>query len=204
MPMSIQAKLLRVLQDSEIRPLGSTVSRKVDVRIICATNQDLEELIEQGTFREDLFYRLNVITIPLPALRDRRDDIPILAQHFLKQYADQNKKDITVFDQAAMSYLMNAAWKGNVRELENAIERAVVLSNSNTITSSELLPVSKKTRKFEFGESLVPLQEIEERYIEKVLNAVQGNVEKAARILGVSARTLYRRGKSGNHRKEEV
>jgi DNA-binding NtrC family response regulator len=203
MPVSLQAKLLRVLQDSEIRPLGSTVSRKVDVRIICATNQDLEELIEQGTFREDLFYRLNVITIPLPALRDRREDIPILAQHFLKQYADQNKKAIKGFDQAGMSYLMNAAWKGNVRELENAIERAVVLSNSNMITSPELLPVSKKTRKFEFGENLVTLQEIEDRYIEKVLNAVEGNVEKAARILGVSARTLYRRGKSGNHKKEE-
>lgn len=202
MPISLQAKLLRVLQDSEIRPLGSTISRKVDVRIISATNQDLEELIEQGTFREDLFYRLNVITIVLPALRDRRDDIPILAQHFLKQYSDQNKKEITGFDQAAMSYLMNAAWKGNVRELENAIERAVVLSNSSTITSAELLPVSKKARKFEFGESLVTLQEIEERYIEKVLNTVQGNVEKAARILGVSARTLYRRGKSGNHKKE--
>ncbi|MCI0445805.1 sigma-54 dependent transcriptional regulator, partial [bacterium] len=202
MPISLQAKLLRVLQDSEIRPLGSTVSRKVDARIICATNQDLEELIEQGTFREDLFYRLNVITIPLPALRDRRDDIPILAQHFLKQYADQNKKEIKGFDQAAMSYLMNAAWKGNVRELENAIERAVVLSNSNTITSTELLPVSKKARKFEFGDNLITLQEIEDRYIEKVLNAVEGNVEKAARILGVSARTLYRRGKSGNYKKE--
>jgi len=204
MPMSLQAKLLRVLQDSEIRPLGSTASHKVDVRIISATNRDLEELIEEGIFREDLFYRMNVITIPLPALRDRREDIPILAQHFLKQYSDQNKKDITGFDQAAMSYLMNAAWRGNVRELENAIERAVVLSNSNRVTSTELLPVSKKARKFEFGENLVSLQEIEDRYVEKVLNAVEGNVEKAARILGVSARTLYRRGKSGNHKKEEV
>ncbi len=204
MPMSLQAKLLRVLQDGEIRPLGSTVSRKVDVRIICATNQDLEELIEEGTFREDLFYRLNVISIPLPALRDRREDIPILAQHFLKRYADENKKEIKGFDQAGMSYLMNAAWKGNVRELENAIERAVVLSNSNTITSTELLPVSKKARKFEFGDNLTTLQEIEDRYIEKVLNAVEGNVEKAARVLGVSARTLYRRGKSGDHKKEDV
>lgn len=204
MPMSIQAKLLRVLQDNEIRPLGSTVSRKVDVRIISATNRDLEELIEEVIFREDLFYRLNVITIPLPALRDRRDDIPILAQHFLKQYVEQNKKEINGFDQAAMSYLMNAAWKGNVRELENAIERAVVLSSTNMITSAELLPVTKKIRKFEFGDSLVTLQEIEDRYIEKVLNAVEGNVEKAARILGVSARTLYRRSKAGNHKKEEV
>lgn len=204
MPMSIQAKLLRVLQDNEIRPLGSTVSRKVDARIISATNRDLEELIEEEIFREDLFYRLNVITIPLPALRDRRDDIPILAQHFLKQYADQNKKQINGFDQTAMSYLMNAAWKGNVRELENAIERAVVLSNSNSITSAELLPATKKVRKFEFGENLVTLQEIENRYIEKVLNVVQGNVEKAAKILGVSARTLYRRGKSDNRKKEEV
>jgi DNA-binding NtrC family response regulator len=195
MPMSLQAKLLRVLQDGEIRPLGSTSSRKVDARIISATNQDLEEEIEKGRFRDDLFYRLNVISILLPPLRERRDDIPILAQHFLKQYAAQNGKSITGFDQGGLSYLMNAPWKGNVRELENTIERAVVLSDSNIISSSELAPVFKRSRKFEFGDNFVPLQELEDRYIQKVLNSVQGNIEKASKILGISVRTLYRRSK---------
>jgi DNA-binding NtrC family response regulator len=204
MPMSLQAKLLRVLQDGEIRPLGSTSSRKVDVRIISATNQDLETEIEKGNFRDDLFYRLNVINILLPPLRDRRDDIPILAHHFLKKYASQNKKTITGFDQPAMSYLMNAAWKGNVRELENTIERAVVLSNAEIITTNELGPTSRRSKKFEFGDTFITLQELEDRYIEKVLGAVGGNIEKAAKILGVSARTLYRRNKSESPTKEEL
>ncbi len=203
MPVSLQAKMLRVLQDGEIRPLGSTSSRKVDVRIISATNQDLESEIEKGTFRDDLFYRLNVINILLPPLRDRRDDIPILAQHFLKQYSSQNNKSITGFDQAAMSYLINASWKGNVRELENTIERAVVLSNSETITATEIAPVSRRSKKFDFGDHFVTLQELEDQYIQKVLNSVEGNIERAAKILGVSARTLYRRNKSESPSKEE-
>jgi DNA-binding NtrC family response regulator len=202
MPMSLQAKLLRVLQDGEVRPLGSTSSRKVEVRIVSATNQDLEIEIEKGNFRDDLFYRLNVINILLPPLRERRDDIPILAQHFLKKYANQNKKTIAGFDQSAMSYLMNAPWKGNVRELENAIERAVVLSNSETISTNELGPTSRRSKKFEFGDTFITLEELEDRYIQKVLNAVEGNVEKAAKILGVSARTLYRRSKSESQSKE--
>jgi DNA-binding NtrC family response regulator len=195
MPISLQAKLLRVLQDGEIRPLGSTTTRKVDARVISATNVDLEELIEKQTFRDDLFYRLNVITIVIPPLRERREDIPVLAQHFLKQFSDVNAKSIKGFDQAAMSYLMNAPWKGNVRELENTIERAVVLSNSDTITSAELMPVARRQKKFEFGDAFVTLKELEDKYIEKVLNAVEGNMEKAAKILGVSSRTLYRRNK---------
>ena len=198
MPFGLQSKLLRVLQDGEIRPLGSTVSRKVDVRIISATNKDLEASIEEKSFREDLYYRLNVINLTLPPLRKRREDIPLLAQHFLKKYAEINQKNIKGFQPSAMSYLVNAAWKGNVRELENTVERAAVLIQSEFITMSELLPMVRKTKrsKFDFGDALLPLQEIERIYTERVLEAVGGNIESAARILGISARTLYRWNKS--------
>ncbi len=200
MPVSLQAKILRVLQDGEIRPLGHTITRKVDVRIITATNKDLESAIEEGIFREDLYYRLNVISVVLPPLRKRREDIPILAQHFLKHFADVNGKNIQGFEPAAMSFLMNVQWKGNVRELENTIERAVVLSRSQVITIQELIPMSKKgkTGRFDFGDALLPLAEIERMYTERVMNAVDGKIEKAARILGVSSRTLYRRNKKSN------
>lgn len=207
MPLGLQAKLLRVLQDSEIRPLGQTASRKIDVRIVSATNKELEEAIEEGTFREDLYYRLKVITITLPPLRKRREDIPLLAQHFLKRYSRLNQKTISGFDSAAMSYLMNAPWKGNVRELENTVERAVVLCRTETITPLELMPVTKKVRtgKFEFGDALVPLEEVERLYVERVLEAVGGNIERAAKILGVSSRTLYRRNQrtKTDHSREE-
>jgi DNA-binding NtrC family response regulator len=206
MPISLQAKILRVLQDGEIRPLGHTVSRKVDVRIISATNKDLESEIEEGTFREDLYYRLNVISIVLPPLRKRREDIPILAQHFLKHFADINAKNIQGFEPSAMSYLMNAPWRGNVRELENTIERAVVLSRSEVVTIQELIPMSKKGKpgRFDFGDALLPLAEIERMYTERVMNAVGGKIEKAARILGVSSRTLYRRNKKVNQAEEYI
>jgi DNA-binding NtrC family response regulator len=205
MPLSLQAKILRVLQDGEIRPLGHTVSRRVDVRIISATNKDLEGAIEEGIFREDLYYRLNVISIVLPPLRKRRQDIPILAQHFLKHFSEINGKNIRGFEPAAMSFLMNASWKGNVRELENTVERAVVLSRSDVITMQELIPMTKKGKvgKFDFGDTLLPLAEIERMYTEKVLNAVGGKIERAARILGVSSRTLYRRNKK-NHQAENA
>ncbi len=196
MSVGLQAKLLRVLQDGELRAVGGTTSRKVDVRIISATNKDLETAIEEGIFRDDLYYRLNVITLVLPPLRKRREDIPLLAQHFLNRYAGLNNKKITGFDSSAMSYLMNASWKGNVRELENTIERAVVLSNSTVITAGDLLPVRKsKAGKLEFGDTLLPLKEVERIYIDKVLNTVGGNVERAARLLGISSRTLYRRNR---------
>jgi DNA-binding NtrC family response regulator len=204
MPLTLQSKLLRVLQDGEIRPLGSTVSRRVDVRIISATNRDLETAIEENTFREDLYYRLNVINVMLPPLRKRREDIPMLGQHFLKKYAEINQKDIKGFQPAAMAYLVNAPWKGNVRELENTIERAVVLTQSEFITMNELLPMVRKTKrgKFDFGDALLPLREIERIYTERVLEAVGGNIESAARVLGISSRTLYR-WNSNNKRSDD-
>ena len=195
MPLGLLAKIVRALQDGEIRPLGHTQSRKVDVRIISATNKDLEKIIEDGSFREDLYYRLNVIRILLPPLRDRREDIPLLAQHFLNHYSRLNKKKITNFDPAAISFLMNAHWKGNVRELENAVERAVVLSKTDTITAAEVLPTARSAKKgkLDFGGVFLPLKEMERIYVDKVLESVAGNKEKAAKILGISSRTLYRR-----------
>lgn len=195
MPLGLQAKILRTLQDGEIRPLGHTQNRKVDVRILAATNKDLEKSIDEGVFREDLFYRLNVIRIVLPPLRERREDIPLLAHHFLNHYARLNGKKITGFEASAMSYLMNASWKGNVRELENAVERAVVLCKGEIITTTELVPMSRTSKKgkFDFGGMLLPLKEMQNIYIDKVLESVGGNKERAAQILGISSRTLYRR-----------
>ena len=196
MPVGLQAKILRTLQDGEIRPLGHTQNKKVDVRIFAATNKDLEKSIDEGSFREDLFYRLNVIRIVLPPLRERREDIPLLSQHFLKHYVKLNNKTITGFDPSAMSYLMNASWRGNVRELENAVERAVVLARGDTITTTDLVPMNRTTRKGKFdfgGGAFLSLKEMERMYIDKVLESVGGNKERAARILGVSSRTLYRR-----------
>lgn len=193
MPLGLQAKMLRAIQDGEIRALGQTQSRKVDVRIIAATNQDLEREVELGHFREDLYYRLNVIRIYLPPLRDRREDIPLLAVHFLNHYARLNHKTIAGFDSEAMSYLVNATWRGNVRELENAIERAVVLCKGDTVTGSDLMQIRQVGRRTRMEGDFIPLRQLEELYIKKILDAVHGNKEQAARILGVSSRTLYRR-----------
>lgn len=205
MPLGLQAKILRTLQDGEIRPLGHTQSRKVDVRILAATNKDLEKAIDEGSFREDLFYRLNVIRIVLPPLRERREDIPLLAHHFLNHYARLNNKKISGFEQSALSYLMNAAWKGNVRELENSIERAVVLCKADTITTTELVPMSRTSRKgkFDFGGMLLPLKEMQNIYIDKVLESVGGNKERAAQVLGISSRTLYRRSHTSEEEPEK-
>jgi DNA-binding NtrC family response regulator len=193
MPLGLQAKMLRAIQDGEIRPLGQTQSRRVDVRIITATNQDVEREVELGHFREDLYYRLNVIRIYLPPLRDRREDIPLLAVHFLNHYARLNHKNIPGFDPEALSYLVNASWRGNVRELENAIERAVVLCKGEMVTSSDLMQIRQVGRRTRMDGEFIPLRQLEELYIKKILDAVHGNKEQAARILGVSSRTLYRR-----------
>lgn len=193
MPLGLQTKILRAIQDGEIRALGQTQSKQVDVRIIAATNQDLEREVDLGHFREDLYYRLNVIRIYLPPLRDRREDIPLLAVHFLKHYGRLNHKNINGFEPEALSYLMNATWRGNVRELENAIERAVVLCKGDMVTGTELMQIRQVGRRSKMDGDFIPLRQLEELYIRKILDAVHGNKEQAARILGVSSRTLYRR-----------
>jgi two-component system response regulator HydG len=192
---AIQVKLLRVLQDGRFERLGSTRTIETDVRIITATNKDLQQEIAARRFREDLYYRLNVINLHLPPLRDRRSDIPLLAMHFLKVYADKNQKDIRAFSEDAMQALMSYNWAGNVRELENAVERAVVFTNTETVPLSVLpqfLPrfaESPHSLKFKIG---MPLQELESQAIKITLAHTRGDKAIAARLLGVSPRTIYR------------
>ena len=196
MPVSLQVKLLRALQEHEITPLGSTNPVSFDVRIIAATNKNLEEEIAQGNFREDLYYRLNVIEISLPPLRERREDIPLLTKHFINQIAfEQNEHKKTLSPQA-LSALVNHSWQGNIRELKNAIERAFILSNE-TIELENLPPkVKSESDKTIFqitSETKPTLEEIERYYIREIMKTVDDDKSLAANILGIDLSTLYRK-----------
>jgi len=184
---AIQTKLLRVLQEGEIRRVGETKVRKVDVRIIAATNRHLADEVRQGRFREDLFYRLNVITIQLPPLRERRKDIALLAAHFLSVYAQKYRRPVRGLTSEAMDVLMHYPWPGNVRELENTIERAVVLARGPEIQPEDLRIPRTTEELFEPG---ITLREFERRLVLKTLADVGGNRTKAAEVLGVSRRWL--------------
>jgi two-component system, NtrC family, response regulator HydG len=193
--LGVQVKLLRVLQDQKFDRLGGTRTIDADVRIIAATNKDLQKEVEEKRFREDLYYRLNVISMRIPALRERKDDIQLLAMHFLKTYADKNQKQIEGFSEDAMLALTSYDWPGNVRELENAIERAVVFT-SGTVVPLSVLPQnvsafgeSKHSLMFKIG---TPLRELERQAIEITLQHARGDKNLAARLLGVATRTIYR------------
>ena len=198
--LSIQAKLLRVLQEREFTPVGGTKSKKVDIRLIAATNKDLEKMIKEETFREDLYYRLNIVPIYLPTLRERQEDIPLLAVHFLKKYAEEMGKTIKAFTPEAMEKLMKYPWPGNVRELENVIERTVVmtddemvrmehlilprqseketLENQIPLTSEELKEIKKQARE-------KAVEEIERAFVLNALERHQWNVTRAAEEVGM-------------------
>ncbi|MBP1778822.1 MAG: Response regulator of zinc sigma-54-dependent two-component system [candidate division NC10 bacterium] len=196
--VAMQAKLLRVLQSGEFERVGGTRTLKADVRLVAATNTDLAALVREKRFREDLYYRLNVITIQLPALRDRQEDIPLLAHHFLRRYAAQNAKAIEGFAEEAMDLLQTYAWPGNVRELENAIERAVVLTRSDMITPVDLPETLVRTD--QAARHLVvsigtPLEEVENQLIDETLRFTKGDKTLAAKLLGIATRTIYRRMK---------
>jgi len=200
---NMQAKLLRVLQENEIRRVGGQKWIKVDVRILAATNKDLVERVKQGTFRQDLFYRINVVTIHLPALRQRTEDIPTLAYHFLRRYSQENGKPVVGISEDAMTLLRAYSWPGNIRELENTIERAVTLSNQAMLTPEDL-PVEVRDRStpgshpdrpsevWKGFDDLPTLEEIKKRYILHVLDSTQGNISRAAEILNIDRRSLYR------------
>ncbi|MGB9628714.1 MAG: sigma-54-dependent transcriptional regulator [Thermodesulfobacteriota bacterium] len=193
--LSIQAKLLRFLQEHEIKRVGGTESIKVDVRVIAATNQPLEPLIKNGKFREDLFDRLNVVSLTLPPLRERREDIPLLAIHFLQRFSQENQKNISHFSPEALEILTQYSWPGNVRELENTIERAVILSTHPIILPEDLpkkICDEVKGTEIKPLEELLPLKEMERRYVLQVLQATGGNKKKASEILGIDRTTLYR------------
>jgi two-component system response regulator HydG len=196
----VQVKLLRVLQEGEIERLGASGrARPIDIRLVAATNVNLVEEVRAGRFREDLYYRLNVIPVQVPPLRDRRDDISLLAQHFLQVYAEKNGKKITGCTAEAMKKLCDYSWRGNVRELENAIERAVVLTHSPTLSDDVLPREIREAQGFTAGahpltfEVGTPLADIEMRVIHETLRQTRGDKRLAAKLLGIATRTIYRR-----------
>jgi len=194
MSANIQVHLLRVLEEKEFSRVGGNELIKVDVRVVSATNKDMKQAVADGQFREDLYYRLNVVTIELPPLRERKEDIPLLAQHFLKKFAMENQKEIIDFSPEATDFLLKYEWPGNVRELENAIERAVILAKNPYIETADL-PQESLT----LAQSVLSgknLEEIEKDHIINVINEAGGNYSKAARILGVSRATLYNKIKA--------
>ncbi len=195
MPLSMQVKLLRTIQEGEIKQVGSNQTVKVNVRFIAATNRELLGAVEEGVFREDLYYRVNVITITLPDLADRAEDIPLLANHFLEWFTKKLRKPVERIAEDAMALLMDYAWPGNVRELENCIERAVVLAKGTAITAAELPP---SVRALQQKEGLrvpvgVTLEELEREAILRTLAHCNGNRAAAAKMLGLAERTLYRK-----------
>lgn len=192
MPFELQSKLLRVLETSEFIKVGDTRSTKVDVRIIAATNRNLEKEAEEGNFREDLFYRLNVFAIYLPALRDRKEDIPLIAKSFLLTYAQRIGKRISGIHEDYMSHLMQHGWRGNIRELKNIIERSVILTDNYELLT-DTLPVELLTSPAGDALSSFNLCTIEKLHIQKVLKHTKGNKTKAAELLGIGLTTLYRK-----------
>jgi two-component system response regulator AtoC len=192
--LSVQAKLLRVLQDREFEPLGAERTQKVDVRVIAATNRDLRQLVSEGKFLEDLFYRLNVIPIEMPALRERRDDVPLLVEHFVRRFAERTGKTIEGVDDKAMIELQRYEWPGNVRELENTIERAVVLSVAPQLTSSTVWLMSATSTP---ANAAVPslklhqnLEWAERETMRRALEQARGVKKDAAELMGISQRAL--------------
>jgi len=190
-----QVHLLRALEDKKITRVGCNEEIEVDVRFISATNRDLRTMVKQGDFREDLYYRLNVVKIELPSLKDRKEDILPLAEHFLKKYTEENSKNIKKFSPEVVKFMLNYSWPGNVRELENMIERGVILSKKNSITLDELpqdiihpTPVEGKT-----------IESVERNHIIRVLEETKGNISKAAKILGIRRMTLYNKLKKYNY-----
>jgi DNA-binding NtrC family response regulator len=193
MPLAAQAKLLRVLQDQEVHRVGSPVPRKVDVRVIAATNRDLPSLIREGKFREDLFYRLGVVGINMPRLEERKEDIPLLERFLLEKYAKQYGKKINGITRRAQTYLSAYSWPGNVRELENALSLAVMMAENNWIDLDDLPKpaLSDAPRLAAHNEKFLTFQELQRLHLQRVLEAVGGDKTRAAEILGISRSTLY-------------
>lgn len=198
MPLTMQVKLLRVLQERELTRVGGEKVIPVDVRVIAATNKDLVDLKNRGLFREDLYYRLNVVSLEIPPLTKRRDDIPLLARHFLEIFVDKNKKEIKGFTPKAMDQLIRYDWPGNVRELMNAIERAVVLARTDYLDDQDfsiLQPLLQQPVPVlsDFENIDIPLDEVEKAAILRMLGSVAGNKSEAARRLGITRKTLHKK-----------
>jgi two-component system response regulator HydG len=207
MPSELQAKLLRVLVDGEVRAVGADASRKVDVRIVAATHQDLEARVREGRFRADLFYRLNVVTLRIPPLRQRREDIPLLVEHFVSRARARNPRSkVTGLSSEVVSALSAMPWPGNVRELENLVERLVVLVPRETVELADLKlhapSASPEAHPLSLAqEGLWPLRQLEGEYIAWVVARCGGNKTRAAELLGIDVSTIHRRERekgSGN------
>jgi transcriptional regulator with PAS, ATPase and Fis domain len=197
MSPALQVKVLRTLEEQEVRRIGSNQVIKVDIRIIAASNRNLAGLVEEGKFRQDLYYRLRVIEIDLPPLRERLEDIPLLVAHFLKKFGDERGKEFSI-SPYALSALMSYEWPGNVRELENALESAAALTRTGFISPENLPPKlsgeSREEHRLEgFYVELPSLEEMEKRYLTHVLKVTGGNKARTASILGITRRTLYRK-----------
>jgi two-component system response regulator HydG len=196
-PQAVQVKLLRILQEETFERLGSNKTTKVDTRIIAATNKDLADLVKKGQFREDLYWRLNVIALQIPPLRERREDIPNLVQHFINRFSRKNEKELKGIESKAMEILLGYEWPGNVRELENVIERSVVLDRDGIIGPDDL-PAQIQTASTPAMESVTiplgtPLEEVEQILMEETLRRTKGDKGLASKLLGISTRTLYRK-----------
>jgi two-component system response regulator HydG len=195
--LAAQVRLLRVLQEGELERLGGTQTLRVDVRVVAATNKDLTREIQEGRFREDLYYRLNVVEVRIPSLQSRREDVPLLADHFLQRYATKNGKPVRAFTEAARAALEGYAWPGNIRELEHAVERAVVLSRGEQIDLQDLPDAVRKGPIGAASQIVIPIgtpmEEIERRVIHETLRHTRGDKNLAARMLGIAARTIYRK-----------
>jgi two-component system NtrC family response regulator/two-component system response regulator HydG len=203
----VQVKLLRFLEEREFERVGGNRTFKVDVRIVVATHRDLEKKVAEGTFREDLYYRLNVVEIHIPALRERAGDIPLLAQHFLSKFAAANDKDVRGFDDDVLTMFLRHAWPGNVRELENAMERAVVMTNDAVLTPAHFPTLRRAVvRSEEDGATSavsIPgstLEEIEREAILRTLEAVGGSTSRASEILQISPRKIQYKVKEYHQR----
>ncbi len=198
LPLQLQPKLLRALQDGEVKPVGGLEPVRVDARVVAATNRDLAEGVREGSFREDLYYRLNVIAIPVPPLRERREDIPLLVAHFIDRIAERTAGPRLEVTPDALEFLQSQPWPGNVRELENAVERAWVLASGNELTRSDFehgapAPIGTSGGDPASAEDMVSLAVLERIHIERVLAACEGQKTKAAAILGINRTTLWKK-----------
>lgn len=207
MDPKVQVKLLRVLQEREFERLGGSETISVDIRLITASKENLAKLVKRGKFREDLYYRLNVISIEMPPLREKKEDIPILAKHFMEKYRDRARASVRSISPEAMALLLNYSWPGNIRELENVIERAMVLSRDDEIGVDDLPPLFRQEdeEKFKAESGWPPLAEVtresERRYIRKVLAFTRGCKKEAAKILGISRKNLWEKLKGDRYGK---
>ncbi len=193
LPLQLQSKLLTVLQSRKVNRVGSVTSKPIDIRLVCATNQSLKEMVGEGGFRQDLLFRINTIEIHLPPLRERKEDIELLVNHFIKLYSSKYKKQMKGFDKATLIKLNGYSWPGNVRELQHAVERAVIMAESNTLMPGDFLLNDNQEQSEQVQIEDYNLEEVEKMVLRKALRKHEGNISKAAEELGLTRASLYRR-----------